>query len=304
MNKRNKGKAKRNAQMRAQQIAHKTMPPNSPDTSKTSDAQAISDVTKPIVASFRRPKVKCLIAIVTVLCVAAYTVFSYWSQKATQEQAKEAKHANDRDAGRLAPRAEVVELIPTRQSAEIKSLDKPIHPKLEAFNDRGEPIPAGFVTLDDVHDLCRVNSRVRLRNTGNEIIESVQIHVEELSVMPVGPDGPYFDRDPRDQKKEGLIYKPTLKATQTEDCRFAEKFKPGDEAEVPIARPLIRAILGAHVLHDRGDHAVGQGPLAFGKDALLFPGWAGKYNGAFEVHLYVRAVGAAHPIGHRRGPLL
>jgi hypothetical protein len=299
-NRKAKRKAKRYAQQKAQ-IAPRTMPPKSPDTSKTIDSQATSDVNKPTANSKWRFTAKQLAAIVLVLglVVAVLALFPpYWSVKPTQEQANQAKRANDWNAGRFAPKAEVVALIPDRASAVMKALDKPIHPDLKVSNEQGEPV--GVITFDDVHDLCRVNPRVRLKNTGHEIIESVQIHVEELSVMPIGPHGPYFVRGPQDQLKGPVSYNPTLKATRTEDRPFAEVFKPGDESDVDFARPLIMAMQGAQVLLDRGDHAVGKG---FGKGELLFPGWNGKYHGTFKVDLYVRAFGNKAPDRTLKGPI-
>jgi hypothetical protein len=298
-----KGKSKRkvgrNACKKPQQTTAEAMQPQLPDTSKTSDAKAVClDVSKPAVATKRRFKAKHLLAVVTVLCLVASSIFGCWLLKPTQEQANEQKQANDRVAGRLIPRAEIIELIPARLSAELKPFLKPLHPEIK--DDRGEQ--AKFVTFDDIHGICRLNPCVRLKNIGNEIIESVQIHVEELSIMPVTHNGPFFVRDPRDQKKRGWItLKPQLNPTETENCPFAEKFKPGDDAVVPIWRPLIRAILGAQVLADGGDHGVGKGPK--GNNLLQFSGWNGQYQGVFKVCLYVRSFGATAPDRTENGPI-
>jgi hypothetical protein len=295
-----KANARRNSRKLAEQSRSKATQQERQDTNKANEAKGISaDVSKPSAASSRRFKVKSLFAVVTLLCVVTSTIVGYRLLKPTQEQANEAKQGNDRQAGRLVARTEIVEIIPTLKSAEMKPIVKPLHPGI--VDDRGQP--ADFVTFDDIHAFCSVNPRIRLKNTGNEIIESVQIHVEETSVMPIGPNGPYFVRDAHDQKKTPVAYKPRLDPTQTETCVFAEKFKPGDEADVPIWRPLLKAIQGAHVLMECRDRPFAQGPGGFGKDKLLFPGWNGKYQGTFMVYLCVKAVGESSPDRTEKGPV-
>ena len=82
---------------------------------------------------------------------------------------------------------------------------------------------------------------------------------------------------------------------------FAEKFKPGDEVEVPIWRPLVRAVLGANVFREQ---ATSKMPKHSGRGVLTYPGWKGQYHGAFKVHLYVRAVGRPVPDRTERGRFL
>jgi hypothetical protein len=288
-------KSRRNARKNARHKAQHEKPVRVESLNVSSDAKATPSEA-PNIVSKRRFTMKRPYAIITLLCLVATPIVTYWVLKPTQQAANEAKQANDRNAGRLSPKAEIVELIPALKSAEMKPLVKVMHPAIKMFDDQGQQEACLFVDFDDIHAFCTVNPRIRLKNTGNEIIESVQIHVEELSVAPLTTKGPYYVRDPRDRMKKELIrFTPQLDPTQTENCLFAEKFKPGDEAFVPIWRPLVKAILGAHVFINSKGIPITKGPQEFGNNMLVFPEWNGKYHGAFAVRLFIRAVGAATP---------
>src|ERR1035438_8440749 len=117
--------ARGNARKKARQNTPKAMRSPSTDIGKTNDAKAASaEANKPNVASNKRFKAKRIFAVVTLLCLVATSIFTYWLLKPTREQAKEAKQVNDRNAGRLSPKAEIVALIPALKSAEMKPLAK------------------------------------------------------------------------------------------------------------------------------------------------------------------------------------
>ena len=131
--------ARRNARKKAQQSTSKAILAQSPGTSKTNDAKAtFVNVSKPSVAFSRRFKVKRLLAVVTLLCLVATSIFGY-------RMANEEKQTNDRAAGRLGARTEIVELIPALKSAEMKPLVKPMHPYIRGCQ---------ITPKQEWHDIC------------------------------------------------------------------------------------------------------------------------------------------------------
>ena len=211
----------------------------------------------------KRFKIKRWIMVITAL---ATVIIAGLALLPTFHQARFGQEANDRTAGRLKASAKILHLIPDMES--MKHLFIPLDPPpRDVFT--GKPI--NIVFFKDLYTLCQTNPRILVKNTGNEAIEAVRIEVEELSVIPVGGKDPIFIPDPSNPKVPRLIrYKPILDPTQSDNCDLSEKFKPGDEAIIPLWRPLIRAMLKAQKVKSQ----------------------SGKYKAAFDVRCYARAVGA------------
>jgi|SRR5271157_1043010 len=181
-------------------------------------------------------------------------------------QAKYGQEANDTAAGRLEASAKILDLIPSMEN--MKHLFIPMDPPPR---DVLTGKPTGIVFFKDLHTLCQTNPRLVVKNTGNQIIGAVRIEVEEKSVMPVGGKDPIFIHNPSNPKEPILVhYKPMLDPTVSDNCDLGEKIKPGDEAIIPLCRPLIRAMLKAQKVKSQ----------------------SGKYKATFDVRCYVQGVGA------------
>ena len=151
------------------------------------------------------------------------------------QQAKSAQEANDIVAGRLPANAKILDVIPSIEN--LKHLFMPMdRPALDVYT--GKPI--GIPLFRDLRTLCQTNPRLHVKNTGNQTIGAVRIEVEEKSVTPFGRGDQILIPDPSNPKKPIVIrYKPTLDPTVSDNCDLGEKLKPGDEAIIPIWRPLI-----------------------------------------------------------------
>ncbi len=205
-----------------------------------------------------RTRIRSIAKVIVGLFTIAGIVATIWMVIQAQQGVKEQKQANDRLAGRIETKAEIVELIPELKSRELKPFVNTINPAIK--DTQGNPID--FVTFENLHDLCRVNPRLRIKNTGTEIIDSVQIHVQELKVLPVSKNGWYVNSALSSALNAPTVpieFTPHLDSTKTENCLFQEKFKPGDEAEIPLWRALLRAIPGGTSLQELWKRAFLQG---------------------------------------------
>jgi hypothetical protein len=146
------------------------------------------------------------------------------------------REANDRAAGRIGAKLEIVRMEPRPDT--FKHLFEKVHPEVD------ESV-AHFKTVDD---LLRLNPGVLVRNTGDEIIDGLRVETQERWVRDLDPGVP-----------AGSVpgYKPLLEPSQREDYVLSEKLKPGDVAFIPVAKPLLKSVLQAQVpsKSDRKHHA-------------------------------------------------
>ena len=190
---------------------------------------------------------------------------SFWQAIFAKQQAEVATEQNDRGAGRIEAKVTVLELMPNKEDIAhlLKAAD-------ERLIDAQTRKPMEFVFFQDMHILCSHNPRIRVKNTGKEVVDAIKVEVEELSVMPVGPKDLRLMPNPKAQDRSGpLVYRPTIDATMDDEGKLSEKFKPGDEAILPFWKPFIRAIFNAQKVKTNG----------------------GQYHGSFVVRVYVRATG-------------
>jgi len=253
-------KAKRTTQPIAKHIATSNLcnadvtSPVSLDASKTSVKLADQDT--------KRLKVKNWMVLVPVIG----TIIAGLALLVSFHQGKFGQEANDRAAGRLEASAKILDVIPSLEN--MKHLFAPIEPPpLNLLTGK----PTGIPLFKHLHNLCQTNPRLHVKNTGNQIIGAVRIEVEEKSVMPVGKDA-LFVPDPSNPKVPRLAqYKPLLDPTLSDNCDLHEKLKPGDEAIIPVWRPLIRAMLKAQKV---------KSPRS-------------TYMATFDVRCYVQSVGTS-----------
>ncbi len=255
-------KAKRAPQPIANDIATckvDTVSPVSVGASKTS-AELLGQDTKHIKTTHSNTVIatSSLVLSVISLIVAGLALYPSF------QQAKSAQEANDRAAGRLPASAKILGVIPSIEK--LKQLFIPLDPPmLDVYTRKPTSVPR----FRDLRALCQTNPRLHVKNTGDQTIGAVRIEVEEKSVMPFGPGDQITIPDPSDPKKPAVIrYKPLLDPTVGDNCDLGEKLKPGDEAIIPIWRPLIRAMLKAQKVKSQ----------------------SGQYKGTFEVRCYVQGV--------------
>jgi len=255
-------KAKRAPQPIANDIATckvDTVSPVSVGASKTS-AERLGQDTKDINTVY----LNAIIPIISLVLFVISLIVAGLALHPAFQQAKSAQEANDRAAGRLPANAKILGVIPSIEN--VKHLFMPMDPPpLDVYT--GKPI--GIPLFRDLRTLCQTNPRLHVKNTGNQTIGAVRIEVEEKSVTPFGPGDQILIPDPSDPKKPSVIrYKPTLDPTVSDNCDLGEKLKPGDEAIIPIWRPLIRAMLKAQKVKSQ----------------------SGQYKGTFDVRCYVQGL--------------
>ncbi|MFO0938979.1 MAG: hypothetical protein U0798_20950 [Gemmataceae bacterium] len=134
------------------------------------------------------------------------------------------KEANDRAAGRIGAKLELIRMEPN--SSKFKHLFQPVHPG-------GDESVAHFQSVDE---LLTLSPGVTVKNTGDEIIESLRIETKELIV---------YNLEPGKKNDVFPIFRPIMEPVQREDYILSEKFKPGETAFVHIGKPLTKTILQA-----------------------------------------------------------
>lgn len=253
---RNQAKAKETQKRHAQKKARKEKQLEQPSTPPAAPAVAAPAVATPPVAvpPDARPKIKIgkWVAVATLFLIG----LGVWYQR----------EALLRIAGFRDTKTKMVGMVP--DITEMKKLMMPFPP--------GEDGKPAVIHFDTLHSLFMVNPKVLIRNTGSEIVEHLQIHVEEKGVADF-PSTPYMVWSVTDKKLKLAnfrLHKPTLDLIQIEDHVLAEKLKPNHEAVVPIWRPLIKAMQKAQVNNNA---------------------FRGKYFGGFEVTAYARGSGATVP---------
>jgi hypothetical protein len=129
-----------------------------------------------------------------------------------------------------------------------------------------------FVHFDNMNVLCRVNPCIRLKNSGTEVIEGLRVEVEEKYVKPVGLPEQIVIPNKLHPTGFGLhVFHPIINLTQEDDAKLSEKIVPGNEAIIPLWRPLIRA-------------------MTIAQKKVKSNG--GQYLGGFEIRVYSKGVGA------------
>lgn len=145
------------------------------------------------------------------------------------QQGQVSKEANDRAAGRIVPRFEIVKLVP--HPDKLRPLFQPVHPA----------DGTSLAHFRHVDDLLSFDPSLVVRNTGDEQIDSIRVETQELRVTLIEAGVP-AERVP--------TFRPLLSPVHREDYTLSERFKPGQTATVPVSRPLLRALLQAQVQPD------------------------------------------------------
>jgi hypothetical protein len=88
----------------------------------------------------------------------------------------------------------------------------------------------------EVEQLLVYEPGLEIKNSGEEHIDAIRVDVEELFVSVIDKSKP-MAKTP--------VYRPILGPAHRDDILLGERFKPGETAYVPIAKPLLISILQA-----------------------------------------------------------
>lgn len=194
----------------------------------------------PVPPQPRRISGDTLIALGAVLISLFAVGLTYW-------QGSVAQQTDDRAAGRIPARVEVLDVTPKADELPAHTLDT-FHPSLS------------FKTtlFRKVDELLNANPRILFKNTGDEPVEAVRVETRFVLGMIDLIDAP------RDMQ---LMQAPfVLHQAEREDYPLSRKLQPGETALVPVARGLLGQMVQAQdpAKEDR-KHMVKFGIRCFGR---------------------------------------
>lgn len=147
------------------------------------------------------------------------------------QQTQSAREANDRTAGRIGARLEIVRVEPHPTEAQ-QFFDK-------VFPDDGKGERVFAPHFRDVEQLLLFNPRLVVRNTGSEIVEALRLETQRDFLFLIDPQKP----------GGGWADKLVAETCEREELTLSRKLHPGETAIVPVGKGLLKSMLDSNSKH-------------------------------------------------------